>query len=250
MVSNEKERYSFSKLSTFHTCKLDYYQRYILKRKGEGNCYSSYGSLMHSILERYAKGELALNELVDTFEWEFESSIPEAFPEKLFGKKYDMKGNYYKQGVEFLKNFKGYSDCNILGVEKSFDVPIDDWTFTGIADLIFEDSSSTLVVQDYKSKAGFSSKSEKAKYARQPYLYSMWVKEEYGKYPDVLRFLMFRKNITIDIPFDKTEFKEAVGWAKDTVSEIRSCWSYDPTCDSFYGNNLCNHRSYCESRVN
>ena len=221
-----------------------------MKRKGEGNCYSSYGSLMHSILERYAKGEIALNELVDTFEWEFESAIQEPFPTKLFGKKYDMKGNYYKQGVEFLKNFKGYSDCNILGVEKSFDVPIDDWTFTGIADLIFEDSSSTLVVQDYKSKAGFSSKSEKAKYARQPYLYSMWVKEEYGKYPDVLRFLMFRKNITIDIPFDETAFKEAVGWAKDTVSEIRSCWSYEPTCDSFYGNSLCNHRSYCESRVN
>jgi len=201
-------------------------------------------------MERYAKGELKLNELVSVFEWEFDSAIPEPFPTKMFGKPYDMRGNYYKQGVEFLSSFKGYSDYNILGVEKSFDVPIDDWTFNGIADLVFEDESGTLVVQDYKSKASFKSKAEQAKYARQPYLYSLWVKEQYKKYPDILRFVMFRKGLTIDIPFDYSSLLEARQWAIDTVADIRNCWSYEPTCDSFYGNSLCNHRAYCDSKVN
>lgn len=250
MVNKKQERYSFSKLSTFHTCKLDYYQRYILGLKGEGNCYSSYGTLVHSIMERYAKGELKLDELVPVFEWEFDSAIPEPFPTKMFGKKYDMRGNYYKQGVEFLGNFKGYSDCNILGVEKSFEIQIDDWIFNGIIDLVFEDTSNMLIVQDYKSKAGYKNKSEQAKYARQPYLYSMWVKKQYGRYPDILRFLMFRKGITVDIPFNVDDLNEAIQWSRDTVTEIRSCWSYEPTCDSFYGNSLCNHRSYCDSKVN
>ena len=112
----ELERYSFSKLNSFHTCKYGYYQRYILGLKGEGNCYSSYGTLVHSIMERYAKGELKLNELADVFDWEFDNAIPEPFPTKMFGNPYDMRGNYYKDGINFLSNFKGYKDYNILGV--------------------------------------------------------------------------------------------------------------------------------------
>ena len=200
-------------------------------------------------MERYAKGELKLDELVPIFEWEFDLAIPEPFPTKMFGKPYDMRGNYYKQGVEFLSNFKGYDDCNILGVEKSFDIPIDDWMFTGIADLIFEDSSGTLIVQDYKSKKTFQSKSERGKYARQLYLYSLFVKSSYNKYPDVLRFLHFRSNKYTDIKFDIRTLEEAVSWAKNTVKEIRSCWDYEPTCDEFYGNNLCNYRGVCESKI-
>jgi len=77
----------------------------------------------------------------------------------------------------------------------------------------------------------------------------MWVKEEYGKYPDVLRFLMFRKNITIDIPFNLDDLNEAVQWARDTVNEIRNCWSYDPSCDKFFGENLCGFRNICETKM-
>jgi len=200
-------------------------------------------------MERYAKGELGLCDLQDVFEWEFDQSIEHNFPTKMFGKKYDMRGNYYKQVVEFLSNFKGYSDCNILGVEKSFEIPIDNWLFNGIIDLVFEDKANTLIVQDYKSKAGYKNKAEQAKYARQPYLYSLWVKEKYGKYPDILRFLMFRKGIEVDIPFNLDDLNEAVQWARDTVNEIRNCWSYDPSCDKFFGENLCGFRNICETKM-
>lgn len=68
-------------------------------------------------------------------------------------------------------------------------------------------------------------------------------------YPDILRFMMFRKNMSIDIPFDESSLNEALSWARETVKEIRECWDFTPTCDEFFSENLCNHREYCESKI-
>lgn len=249
MVNTEakKERYSFSKLSSFHTCKYGYKLTYIDHKKGVGNCFSSYGTEIHSLMERYAKGKLDLWNLVDTYKWEFDAAVPEAFPSFEFCK--NMKELYYKQGLEYLKNFPGYADRKILEVETAFDLDIDDWTFTGIIDLVFEDKDGRLIIQDYKSKSSFKNKKEQAEYARQLYLYALYIKEKYGRYPDVLRFMMFRKNTVVDIPFNETSLSEALGWAKDTVKEIRECWSFPPKCEEFYSQNLCNHREYCDNKI-
>ena len=246
-VTTGKERYSFSKLSSFHTCKYGYKLTYIDHLKGEGNCFSSYGLFVHSIMERYAKGELALWSLADIYKWEFETAVTEDFPNTKFCP--DMKKLYYEQGLEYLQNFSGYSKYEILEVEKQFDIDIDDWVFTGIIDLVYRDDNGKLVVQDYKSKSGFKSKKEQAEYARQLYLYSLHIKEKYGQYPDLLRFMMFRKNKPVDILFNTKGVDEALGWARDTVKEIRECWDFNPSCDAFYSQNLCNHRGYCENKL-
>lgn len=72
---------------------------------------------------------------------------------------------------------------------------------------------------------------------------------KYGRYPDVLRFMMFRKNTIIDIPFDEDKLNEALTWARETVKEIRECWDFAPSCDEFYSQNLCNHREYCDNKT-
>lgn len=247
MVNTEKERYSFSKLSAFHNCKYGYKQTYIDHKKGIGNCFSSYGIEVHSLMERYAKGEVDLWDLVGLYEWEFDTAIPEEFPSSKFYK--DMRKLYYTQGLEYLKNFPGYRGKKILEVETQFDCDIDDWIFNGVIDLVFEDENGKLVVNDYKSKSSFKSKKEQAEYARQLYLYSLYIKKKYGKYPDLLRFVMFRKNNIIDIPFSETHLHEAVDWAKNTVREIRECWDFPPNCDEFFSQNLCNHREYCDNKI-
>ena len=104
-------------------------------------------------------------------------------------------------------------------------------------------------IQDYKSKSSFKNKREQAEYARQLYLYALFVKKKYGRYPDILRFMMFRKNMSIDIPFNESDLNEALSWARETVKEIRECWDFTPTCDEFFSENLCNHREYCESKI-
>lgn len=248
MVSNteQKERYSFSKLNAFHACKYGWYLTYIEHQKGIGNCFSSYGTEVHSLMERYAKGEIELWNLVDTYEWEFDAAVPEEFPDSRFCP--NMRQHYYNQGLEYLKNFPGYDGKKILEVESQFDYGIDDWIFNGVIDLVFEDEDGRLILQDYKSKASFKSKKEQAEYARQLYLYCLYVKKKYGKYPDVLRFMMFRKNNKVDIQFNESALLEAIDWAKQTVKEVRECWDFSPSCDEFFSQNLCNHREYCKKK--
>ena len=248
MSENKIERYSFSKLNAFHTCPYMFKQTYIDQIKGDGNAFASYGLLVHSLMERYEKGEINLWDLPAVYEWEFDTAVPETFPSSKFCK--DMRALYYQQGLTFLQNFQGYNDIEILGAEKDFEYKIDDWMFNGVIDLIYKDQQGRLVIQDYKSKATFKNKAEQAKYARQLYLYSIYVKDTYGRYPDILKFSMFRKEKEIIIPFDQNDFDEAVNWAKNTVKEIRNCWDYSPRCEEFFAQNLCNHRNHCEFKIN
>lgn len=237
------ERYSFSKLSSWWTCPYGYKLRYIDHEHGVGNAFSSYGTLVHSIMERYANGEIEIWDLADIYEWEFDSAVSEKFP---WNKYTDLRKSYYKQGLEFLKSFEGYDKYKILGVEEEFELKIDDWIFNGVIDLVFEDEEGRLIIRDYKSKAAFKNEEEQHKYARQLYLYALRVKEKYGRLPDELQFLMFRKQNLVQIPFNADDAEEAKKWASDTVRVIREAFDYPPTCDAFYGENLCNHREYCE----
>lgn len=218
-----------------------YYQSYFMKEKGLSNAFAEYGTLVHSIMERYAKGELGILELPDVYIDEF-SKMTETFPKMKFC---DLKETYYKQGLEFLQNFSGYDKYKILDVEQQFEIPINDFIFNGIIDLIFEDENGNLVIQDYKSKAKFKNKKEQAEYARQLYLYSLYIKNTYGKFPSMLKFSMFRHNQIIDIPFDEKSLTEAITWATNTVDKIRKCWDYERKPEEFFCKNICNYRETC-----
>ena len=182
----------------------------------------------------------------DVYDWEFDTAVAEEFPTGFRG---DMRKLYFDQGLDFLNNFSGYDGIKILEVESEFDCDIDDWTFNGIIDLAFEDCAGKLVLRDYKSKSGFKSRVEQAEYARQLYLYCIYIKEKYGKFPDALQFFMFRKNKIIEIPFNIEAYHEAMDWARRTVTEIRECWDFCPSCEPFFGNNLCNHRKTCDHLI-
>lgn len=237
------ERYSFSKLSAWWTCPYGYYQRYIEHKAGIGNAFASFGTFVHGLMEQYAKGEAELWDLPQMYEWQFDTAVPEKFP---YNKYVDLRDSYYSQGLNFLKTFEGYEGMEILGVEEEFNIDIDDWQFNGFIDLVFKDKDGRLIIRDYKSKASFKNDEEKYKYARQLYLYSLYVKEKYGRYPDELQFLMFRKQKDpVRIPFNHDDLNEAIQWARDTVCIIRKAFDYPAQCDDFYGENLCNHREYC-----
>ena len=241
-LSDSIERYSFSKLSAWWTCPYGFKLRYIDHIKGQGNAFSSFGTLVHSIMERYSNGELDLWELANVYEWEFDSAVPEAFPKNKY---VDLRESYFQQGLDFLKSFEGYDDYKILGVEENFEIQIDDWMFNGVIDLVFEDEKGRLIIRDYKSKAAFKNEAEKQKYARQLYLYALYVHEKYGKYPDELQFWMFRRKNIEPVVFSIDALEEALDWSKSTVKAIREAFDYPATCEEFYGTNLCNFRDTC-----
>ena len=244
------EKYSFSKLKAFETCPYGYFLRYISGKRGESNAFAEYGVFVHKLLEDYENGSLPLDQLKDVYEFGFDTEITLPFPKF----KMDLRELYYKQGLEYFSNFKGWEDkYEILAAEKAFSMPLlssEDWEFQGIIDLVLkEKESGKLVIMDHKSKSAFKSKAEESEYARQLYLYSEYVKQEYGEYPYEMIFNMFRKRDEVRIAFNEDDKDAAIAWVINTVHAIKNAFDYPPQCEEFYGNNLCNHRGYCEFKV-
>lgn len=237
------ERYSYSKLNSWHTCPKGWAMTYLDHRHGEGNAFSSFGTLCHALLEGYEKGEYELSTLADLYEFSYPDAVQEPFPPN---KCTDLAESYYRQGLEFFRTWEGYPDgTQILGVEQKFELPIDDdWILNGLIDLVYRDKRGRMHIRDHKSKKGFTKK-ELASYARQLYIYSTAVKEQYGTFPEVLEFFCFRSDKVYEIPFDSKAYEEAMDWARETVREIRNASVYDPNPDLFYCCHLCNHRKDC-----
>ena len=63
--------YSFSRLNSFFTCPYEWHRVYIDCCDKENSAMAQYGTLMHEILEKYAKGELSVFELSTYYEDHF-----------------------------------------------------------------------------------------------------------------------------------------------------------------------------------
>jgi len=240
---------SFSKMQTFHQCKYQFWQSYVLtkddprKLPKEENAFAEYGSFVHSLLEKHAKGELEVYELSQEYVRRFSLSVLCSFPESAF---VDMEEQYYNDGLKFFDNYDGLYGYKIIGIEDEFcDSVSEDISLKGFIDLVLEDSDGRLIIQDWKSKSRFKTKKEQREYARQLYLYSLHVKNKYERYPDVLRFYMFRKQNVVDIPFDENDFQEAMDWMNQTASQISSCEEWTPSCDEWFCTKLCDYRNSC-----
>jgi hypothetical protein len=114
---------------------------------------------------------------------------------------------------------------------------------------VLQDENGDIIIVDHKSKGQFNSKKEQHKYARQLYLYSIYIKNKYGKFPQKLIFNMFRKCKTVIIPFNDNDYQEAIKWMKDTVDAIEGCFEFEPKFNDYTCWNICNHRETCEYKV-
>ncbi len=235
------ERYSFSKLSSFNTCAANYFYTYILKEDQIENALSQYGTFIHKILERWAKGELEIFELLNEYIKGFDSNVTCKFPTLRNGK--SMKDGHYKDGLNFFTTFDGVGDYKILTSEDKFEIQVNDFIFNGIIDLVLQDANGNLIILDWKSKGGFSDENEESKYRRQLYLYSYYVKQKYGKYPKETIFYCFRKSEKFAREFDMNAYQESLDWMNNTVAGIRK---FRCGYDFFFCNTLCSNRAFCQ----
>lgn len=240
---NKPETYSFSKLAAYDQCPRMWELTYILKAPKLKGAFSEYGTLMHSVLERYERGELPLSALADTFDWEWDETFKGIqFPPNKY---VDLAESYKNQGMTFLQNFKGIpDDTKILGVEQHFEIPIGDFVLQGFIDLIYE-RDGKLVILDWKTAKAYS-KSELAHKQRQPYLYALYPKAVYDRWPDEIHFGHIRDDKRVVIPFDSDAQTEAVNWANDRVATLRSTWDFPCKPSEFFCRNICSVRGSCK----
>lgn len=273
MTTKTGDTYSFSRLSAFNQCRYEYYLNYtvnvyrcsecgrvfwdaaegvpcpecgstdVTHVRRKSNAFAEYGSFIHELMEKTAKGELAEYELLGIYEDEYPLSVPSEFPPNAYA---DLAESYYMDGYRFLTSFDGIGDYEIVAVEKHFTVDFDGFQFQGFIDLLLKDNNGDFTVWDWKSKKKFASKAEQAKYAHQLYLYSRYVYDTYGVFPKTLVFYHFRAQKPTIIKFDKKAYDEALKWASDTVKSIEANTEWECKEDEFYCQNLCNWRHVCE----
>jgi hypothetical protein len=211
--------WSFSRLKTFVECPASFKKIYLDRCDKVNNAFAEWGSLGHSILEDYAKGELLEYEVEDAYYERYGEYVQHDFPPS---RGTPMSEKYFNSGATYFSAFEGFPDnWEVLGAELEANFCIGEYKFIGFIDLLVRDKDDgKLIVIDHKSKAGFKSQQELNDYSIQPYLYSKWVFEVYGEWPKELIFNMFRENDIVVVPFVEDEYQGALLWATTTIETI------------------------------
>lgn len=232
--------WSFSRVNSYETCPRMWFLEYLECQKKSGNAFAEWGSLCHSLFERYYKGELEFYQLAKVYKDEYEEAVESPFPFK------KMADGYYSNGLEFFSTFEGqYHDYEIVGVEQRVEMEIGGRKFIGYIDLLLRKDGEFYVV-DFKSKSKFKSDEEKRHYALQLYLYAEYVKEKYGKYPVGMEFNMFRARTHEAVVFEMTEMENAKAWFEQTIQAIYEDEEFAPKPDEWFCKQLCSVSEHCK----
>lgn len=236
-------KWSFSRLQAYDQCPLAFKLQYIDNLPQEQNAYAEYGTFCHSLLERWAKGELMSFELTDAYTEGYDAAVREYFPPFPRG----LAGKYYDEGLAYFQSFDGFGEEHeILSVEDKFCIDLRGHSFDGIADLILRDrNSGEITVIDHKSKSLPSMKKKLFESTRQLYIYAAYVKERFGVFPALLRFNMFRYGLNIDEPFRMERYEETLDWIERTISRIEADKDWLVSSSGYFCRWICSCRAHC-----
>ena len=258
----DDKTWSFSSVNSYENCPKCFYLSYLQDPplEKDQNAFAQWGTLGHSLFERYVNGELELYEIGETYRKEYDEAVTLKFPPN---KWVDLNESYHDNGQEYFENWEGFPDnWELVESEREIHLDIEGNTFIGFIDLIVKDKDTgRYIVVDHKSKSKFKNDQEKEEYARQLYLYALYIKAEYGEFPSHLIFNMFRANDVVIIDFDEKNLEKAVFWFKNTIENIKKDNKFDDKItvlwkkkgkklkdfkkDDFFCNELCGVRSYC-----
>jgi len=255
--------FSYSQLSSFSECPFAYYLKHIEGQKDQPNGFSEQGTLIHDILDKWAKGQLKKPELAAEYERRYPEEVITSFPRMLASKGYAEKT--YLQGLEYFKNFDEFIGYDIVSAEEGFRMPLrladgTERPFVAYVDLVLRNQvTGGLVVCDHKSKSLTTFKRERDTMYKQQYLYAFFIHEKYGEWPESLMFNLFKENGAKDEQlFSKEKFDEVIRWATDAIKEIEAYDVLDwmeckqqktPGKPDMFCSDICGVRASCPNSV-
>jgi len=258
-IENEKTRYSYSRTTSFHNCKYEYYLNYVVNDDdlyfSEGNYYAEFGSYIHEILAMIFEKELKPEDALDYFIDNYDDRIYYKVRKSTMEKNLAIMSDYFATlDISWIDNYE------ILGVEKEVEFTVNGLPFIGFIDLLLRDKKDgRIVILDHKSaeypfkKDGTLKKKEEKSfngYKKQMYLYSHAIYQLYGEFPKEMTWNLFKDGGKFaTIPFIKETYNETMIWFDDVIKEIEKEIEFEPNEDFFYCTNLCNFRNSCEYRL-
>lgn len=264
------EKYSFSRLETFHNCKRAFYNDYVIKQRGGDNVYSYCGTVTHEL----AQGIIQDTETNDGAVSKFIEAIDEM---ELMGLEWmsdKVRDNYVEAVTHFLNNYNPDQN-DTYRIEDYFEIEIGGYVLRGYIDLWYRVGRKIYIV-DYKTSTKFSAK-DLPKKSRQLILYGIHLSEKYPDYEIILQFNMMKyvlkkgklyERVKLDI-FDEDypdgilevnytdeAVMEVKEYVTNTIKQIKQMsdnkneWTMDkdPKRD-FFCKNLCGHRLKCLSEI-
>jgi hypothetical protein len=263
---SNKEKYSFSRLDTFHNCKRSYYYNYILNQRGGDNIYSFCGTVVHELTQAMIQKQITNEEAVE----KFIEAIDDAEMLDLPWISENVKNNYVNCISHFLEKYIPVEN-NTIRIEEGFEIDINGIILRGFIDLYYRIENKIYII-DLKTSTKFSKK-DLPKKSRQLILYAIALSEKYPEYEIHLQFNMLKYVLMngkliernklgifdefpdgiVEVDFNEESIQEVKDYINETVNEIKKInkddkWSwvkgYDPTKD-FFCKNLCSHRERC-----
>jgi len=246
--------YSHSQLSTFEQCQLKFKFKYIDKLEPDiKNTIESFlGKKVHEVLEwlyiEVSRGKIPeLDEVIKNYAefWNRDYNL-----DIKIIKEENSKDYYLNKGLRFLINYytKNYPfNDNTIDIEKKIFINFDkekDYSIIGFIDrLTYDNNSNIFEIHDYKTSSSLKSQEELDK-DRQLALYSIGIKELFGKDSKVSlvwHFLDFNEKITSQRTDEELErLKEDI---KKLIKKIETTHDFKPhpsiLCD------WCEFQSYC-----
>lgn len=240
--------WSYSNIETFNDCRYRWFLKYISRYKSADKFYASYGLFMHTLLEKYYRGEMSKDEMLQTFLKDFSKEVKGRRPKSSIVQK------YIKCGAEYLKNFTPF-EYKTISVEEKINFNIDDdIKFVVRIDFIGQDDEGEYVVIDNKSR-DLKPRSNRKKptvkdkeldsMLRQLYVYAGAVKYKYGKFPKYLCFNCFKSGVFIKEEFDEEKYNETIDWVKSNVAEIKETEDFYPNKEYFSCRYICGMSHLC-----
>lgn len=240
--------WSFSRLNTYRSCPQQWYLHYLMDEPEHDCFYSSFGSFCHELIARYYTGELAKEELLPEFLCGFSNRVLGERPSE------KIERRYLDQGADYFAHFEPFPYETLL-VEQPVDFSVCGLKFTGVIDWLGRDRDGSLVLIDHKSAdlKPYSGKGKPTKddfrlrdTFRQLYLYSVWVKEQYGEYPKLLILNCFRTGKQIAELFSYASLDEAKQWTLAAYDAVLHESDFLPTDDYYYCRYICGQHEHCE----
>lgn len=256
---NKRHVYSYSQLSQFADCPYSFYLERIEENElgltrlqageVEENAFSQYGTLMHSLIERWANKELTKEQMINAWKEEYPNCVIEKWPKFLASKGYAKKA--YEDGLKYLENFDEFPGYTIIAAEEKFKTTIAGRPFVGVIDLLLKDNETgKIIIMDHKSKSKSTFKKSADSMYKQILLYSKHVKEAYGQFPDIMRFNLFKECAYDSRDFNKRDYEQTLKWAEEIIEKIENFdiidW-FEAKNKDFFCENICSVRKFCEN---
>lgn len=255
-------RFSYSQLTSFSECPFGYYLKHIEGVEDRSNGFAEQGTLIHDILDKWAKKEIKIEDMAAEYERRYSDEVVTSFPRMLTAKGYAEKT--YLQGLEYFKNFHGFPGYEVVSAEEKFDMPFEltDGTtrpFIAFVDLVLRNEfTGGLIVVDHKSKSLAEFKRHKEEMYKQQYLYSFFIYKKYNEWPESLMFNLFKAMETDEQEFSTEKFEQTMQWATDAIHKIESYDVLDwmeckeqktPGKPDMYCEFICSSRANCPSSI-